>query len=196
MSTAPATGGDEALPRWETLRQDPVADCRVFRVGRKTCRHPVRQREQDFFVIDSPDWVHVVARTTTGEIVLVNQFRFGTEEFSLEVPGGIMEPGEEPVTAALRELREETGFGGGEARLAARIRPNSAIQSNSCHLVVIEGVKPLSAVDWDEHEEIQTVLLPVEEVYRLARTGGITHALSLTALFFFEPTARAGKSGI
>jgi ADP-ribose diphosphatase len=196
MSTAPETGGDGPLPRWETLRQEPVADCRVFQVGRKFCRHPVRQREQDFFVIDSPDWVNVVARTTTGEIVLVNQFRFGTEAFSLEVPGGVIEAGEDPATAASRELLEETGFGGGEVKLATRVRPNPAIQSNWCHLVVIEGVRPLSAVDWDEHEEIQTVLLPVKEVYRLARTGGITHALSLTALFFYESTAGATQAGI
>lgn len=189
-----ADGGSKGSPaRWEALGSTPVADCRVFRVNRVDFRHPRRTGTSDFFVIDGPDWVQVVARTADGQLVFVRQFRFGTREFSLEVPGGMIDAGEDPVAAARRELVEETGYGGGEARLLARIRPNPAIQTNTCHIVLIDGVRPIAALAWDEHEELETHLLPAAEALALARNGGITHSLSITALFFLADSA--GQAG-
>jgi 8-oxo-dGTP pyrophosphatase MutT (NUDIX family) len=163
---------------------------------RKKCRHPTRGTEGEFFVLDSADWVNVVAVTTSREIVLVNQYRFGTEELSLEVPGGLMEKGEDPISAARRELKEETGFAGGEARLMGSVHPNPAIQSNTCHLVLIEGVEQVAAQAWDEHEEIELRVLPVDEVLALGRSGGLKHALTLNALFLFEPHWRSGGAAV
>src|SRR5436853_4924804 len=103
--------------RWERLRQATQAKTRVFDVLGVRYRHPVRGTERDFVVMQSPDWVNVVALTPDGRLVLVRQFRYGIDEFSLEIPGGVMEAGEDPVTAGLRELREETGFTGAPAKL-------------------------------------------------------------------------------
>ena len=179
-----------ALSRWEAVSRETIADCRVFQVDRVWFRHPRRGTTSDFFVIGSPDWVHVVARTVDDQLVLVRQFRYGSEEFSLEVPGGLIDAGEDPVAAAQRELIEETGYGGGTARLLAQVRPNPAIQRNTCHLVLIDGVRPIAPMAWDEHEEIETQVVPVNEAFMLARNGGIMHSLSLTALFLFEPVWR------
>lgn len=195
MQDPAESSAERPLSRWETLGSEPHADCRVFQVRRKTCRHPIRGTSGSFFVIDSVDWVNVVAVTTTGEIVMVTQFRFGTEEFSFEVPGGLMEPGEDPVEAGRRELLEETGYGGGVARLLARVRPNPAIQSNTCHLVLIEGVTRQAGHAWDEHEEIQVRPMPVAEVLARAHRGEIVHSMVLNALFFFEVQWRARPSG-
>jgi 8-oxo-dGTP pyrophosphatase MutT (NUDIX family) len=196
MSPAAGDDDDSAGPSpWETLSSEIVADARIFRVRRKHCRHPRRDCPADFFVIDSSDWVNVVAVTTAGEIVLVTQYRFGVEAHSLEVPGGVMEKGEDAITAARRELEEETGFAGGEARVLAVVHPNPAIQDNRCHLVLIEGVRLDAKRAWDEHEELATTILPAEEVFALARNGGITHALVLNALFFFESEWRRRRAG-
>jgi 8-oxo-dGTP pyrophosphatase MutT (NUDIX family) len=180
------------LPHWETLSTEQVADCRVFRVKRKVCRHPARSGSSAFFVLGVPDWVNVVAVTGSGDLVMVRQYRYGTETLSLEVPGGVMEPGEDPIAAARRELEEETGFVGGEARLLGRVRPNPAIQDNTCHLVCIEGVHAGSQISWDEHEEIEVLLLPLARVVDAARSGVITHALALNALLLFELERREG----
>jgi 8-oxo-dGTP pyrophosphatase MutT (NUDIX family) len=182
---------------WEISAREPHADCRVFRVLRKTARHPARTTGADFFVLDSADWVNVIALTPTGELVMVTQYRFGIEALSLEIPGGIIEAGEDPVEAGRRELIEETGFGGGTARLLGSIRPNPAIQQNRCHLVFIDGVTPQAGLEWDEHEELLVSPMPVDDVLKLARNGGITHALVLNALFLFEPEwrRRAGPGG-
>jgi 8-oxo-dGTP pyrophosphatase MutT (NUDIX family) len=175
------------LSRWESVSRERVADCRVFCVDRAWFRHPGRAVTHDFFVIDSPDWVNVVAVTTGGELVLVNQFRFGVQEFSWEVPGGLLDGTEDPIAAGRRELLEETGFGGGEARVLSSVWPNPAIQNNRCHFVLIEGVVRMAELAWDEHEEIESIHLPVDEVLTRARAGEIVHSLTLTALFLFEP---------
>ncbi|HVU24890.1 MAG TPA: NUDIX hydrolase [Opitutus sp.] len=179
--------------RWERLDHTSLARTRVFDVRSVRYRHPPRGSERDFVVIDAPDWVNVIAVTPDGRMVLVRQFRFGVNEFSLEIPGGVMEAGEEPLVAGLRELREETGFAGAPARLLGSVHPNPAIQANRCHFVLVDGAVASAAIAWDADEEIQVTTLPVDEVFALARAGKITHGLVLDALFMFEPVWRGMK---
>jgi ADP-ribose pyrophosphatase len=183
-----------APSRWEKLGVATQAKTAVFELQSVRYRHPVRGTERDFVVVRAPDWVNVIALTPDGRLVLVRQFRFGTDAFSLEIPGGVMEAGEDPVAAGLRELREETGFTGARARLLGSVNPNPAIQSNRCHLVLVEDAARTAALEWDENEEIEVTTLPVDEVLALARSGGITHSLVLNALFLFEPHWRARSS--
>ncbi len=173
--------------RWQKLADTTLLSTRVFEVHSTHYRHPGRETERDFIVVQPPDWVNVVALTPDHRIVLVRQFRFGIDGFSLEIPGGVMEAGEDPVTAGLRELREETGFTGVSARVLGKVHPNPAIQSNCCHFVLVEQAVASTAMEWDADEEIEVTTLPVEEVLKLARSGGITHGLVLDALLFFEP---------
>jgi ADP-ribose pyrophosphatase len=177
----------ENPPRWRRLRSEPHATTRVFDVIRAIYQHPAREKEQGFFVINAPDWVNVVALTPERHLVLVRQFRYGTDDFSLEVPGGVIDPGEDPVAAGLRELREESGYIGTAARLLGSVHPNPAIQSNRCHLVLVENARREAELDWDPDEEFEILTRPVDEVYALARGGGITHSLVLNALLLFQP---------
>jgi 8-oxo-dGTP pyrophosphatase MutT (NUDIX family) len=139
--------------------------------------------------------VNVVAVTTAGELVLVKQFRFGSREFSWEIPGGLLDGAEDPVEAGQRELLEETGFGGGTARMLGAVWPNPAVQNNRCHFVLVEGVSRTAELAWDEHEELESIHLPVDEVLARARAGEIQHPLTLTALFLFEPHWRKLRGG-
>jgi ADP-ribose pyrophosphatase len=173
--------------RWQKLRTEPYATTRIFDVIRAIYRHPQRSAEQDFFVINAPDWVNVVALTPEHHLVLVRQFRYGIDDFSLEIPGGVMDAGEDAIAAGLRELREETGYVGTKARLLGSVHPNPAMQSNRCHLVLVENARPEAKLDWDPDEEFAITTRPVDEVYALAHRGGITHALVLDALLLFAP---------
>jgi ADP-ribose pyrophosphatase len=153
-------------------------------------RHPVRGTDREFVIAHAPDWVNVVAQTPDDRLVLVRQFRFGSNELSLEIPGGVMEAGEDPIAAGLRELSEETGYGGGTAGILGSVHPNPAIQDNRCHIVLVRGAMPLGPMKWDLDEEIQVSTAPTEEVLAMARSGAITHSLSVAALMLFEGARR------
>jgi ADP-ribose pyrophosphatase len=174
------------LPRRVRGAQRVLAATRILELREVRYAHPGRADERDYTVIAVPDWVNVAALTPDGHLVLVRQFRFGIDDFSLEVPGGVIDAGEDPVAAGVRELAEETGFAGGRARLLGSVHPNPAIQDNRCHLVLVEDAVRTGAVDWDPDEEIETTTAPVAEVLALARSGRITHSLVLCALFHFE----------
>jgi len=150
--------GEPAL--WERRGERVLVSTRVLELRNVRYRHPKRGTEREFLVAHAPDWVNVIARTPEGRIVLVRQFRFGSNALSLEVPGGVMEAGEDPVEAGVRELLEETGYGGGRARLLGSVHPNPAIMDNRCHVVLVDGAVPTGPIDWDDDEEI----LPTKEV--------------------------------
>jgi 8-oxo-dGTP pyrophosphatase MutT (NUDIX family) len=179
-----------APERWEKLADATIATTRVLDLHRTRFRHPRRNVERDFVVIRPPDWVNVIALTPDHHLVLVRQFRFGIDTFSLEIPGGCLEAGEDPVVAGLRELREETGYAGSAARLLGSVHPNPAIQSNRSHFLLVENATSTGELEWDADEEIEVTTQPVDEVLALARAGGITHGLVLDALFHFEPVWR------
>ncbi len=173
--------------RWEKRGDRSLASTRILDLREVRFRHPVRGTERDFIVINAPSWVVAVALTADRHLVMVNQFRFGIDGFSLELPGGVIDSGEDPVAAGVRELGEETGYFGPRARLLGSVHPNPAIQSNRCHFVLVEQAARVAGTDWDPDEEIEISTVPVEDALAWARSGRITHALTLNALLLFEP---------
>lgn len=172
--------------RPEKLGQAILASTRILDLRSVRYRSARRGTERDYTVIATSDWVNVIALTPAGHVVLVRQFRYGIDEFSLEIPGGVIEAGEDPIVAGERELREETGYAGGPVRLLGSVHPNPAIQNNRCHLVLVENAELRGPTDWDPDEDIAVTTAPAAEVLAWARSGRITHSLALCGLFFFE----------
>ena len=173
--------------KWKTLERHPHADCRVFHIARHRCRHPESKKEGDFYIINAFDWAIILALTPARELVLVNQYRFGTEALSWEFPAGCIDKGESPVQAAARELREETGYSGKNARVIGQAHPNPALQSNLAHFVLIEDARLTHPTAWGPNEEIEVAPVPIEKVYNWAETGKINHSVMVNALFRFQP---------
>ena len=173
------------IGHWSTEKLETLAETRIFKLVRKRAASPIDPaRSGEFVVIDSPDWVNVVALTEEEEVLLIEQFRHGTEEVTVEIPGGTVDPGEDPLSAGLRELREETGYGGGEARLIGAVAPNPALMDNRCHTVLVRGVERLGDPELEGLEEIHTRRVPIAEVPELIRSGVISHALVIAAFHF------------
>jgi 8-oxo-dGTP pyrophosphatase MutT (NUDIX family) len=172
--------------RWRKGSERVIVSTRVVDLLGVRYSRPDGAREGEFIVLRSPDWVNILALTPDRNLVLVRQFRFGINDFSLEIPGGVIEAGEDPVAAGIRELREETGFEGTGARVIASVHPNPAIQANRCHIILIEGAQRRAETDFDDDEELETSTVPVGRVLEWARAGRITHSLVLSALLHLQ----------
>ena len=139
----------------------------------------------DFYKFLFPSWVNIVAVTTGGKLLLIRQYRYGTNRIELEIPGGAVNVGEDPLAAGERELLEETGYAGEKGRIIGKVCPNPAIQDNFCYTVLVENVRKISEPQQDDMEDIEVLTLPQKEVDNLIAGGAIEHGLVLNALMFF-----------
>jgi len=170
---------------WERLESRQIADCRVFRVREDISRRSDGVRGT-FYVLENPDWVNVIAVTKEDEVVLIEQFRHGTENVILEIPGGMVDENEGPEAAARRELLEETGYSSQNWILLGSSHPNPAIQNNSVYHYLALDCEKISEVSFDEHENIVTQLIPLSEVTKLIGDGRITHSLVVAAFYYLS----------
>ena len=168
-----------------TVAREPLLDARVFRVERLRRRSGRTGREHEYFHIAAGSWVNVVALTKAGELVLVRQERHGVEATTLEIPGGMVDEGEDPAQAALRELSEETGYVGRVAEPLGWVHPNPALQANRCYTFLVRDVEAGPAHP-DEEEDIEVSTVPLAHARELVRRGEITHALVVAALYLLD----------
>ena len=167
---------------WETLEASAVYDCRVFSVTEHRRRSPRTGELHDFYVLDSSDWVNIVPLTADQRVVMVRQYRHGIGQFTLEVPGGMVDAQDvSPLEAARREMQEETGYDSDDVVPLGVIHPNPAIQTNRCHSFLARNVELKSVVSFDSTEECEVVLAPLDEIPDLIRQGVISHALVVVA---------------
>jgi ADP-ribose pyrophosphatase len=164
-------------PAWKRRRSEQVADCRVFKVRRDISEDPRDGREHDFYVIEGTDWINVIPLTDAGEVVLIEQYRHGSGEISLEIPGGMVDPEENPRDAAARELMEETGYEASEVIFLGKTRPNPAIQNNWIHTFLARDVQFRHEPVFDGTEQTVVRLVPLEGIPALIAEGKIDHAL-------------------
>jgi 8-oxo-dGTP pyrophosphatase MutT (NUDIX family) len=174
----------EKVEIWETVESREIADCRVFRVSENLMRSD--GKEGKFYVIDNPDWVNIIAVTKKGEIVLIEQFRHGIKEVVLEIPGGMIDAGEEPEIAARRELLEETGYTAENFVLLGKSRPNPAIQNNWLYHYAAFDAAKTGEVNFDEHESLVTRLYSSTAISEMIKSGAISHSLVLAAFHYFS----------
>lgn len=172
---------------WQKLTSSPAGDFRIFSIRSDRLVSPRTHQEHDFYVIDCVDWVNVVAVTPENELVMIEQYRHGSNTVELEIPGGMIDPQDaSPQAAGVRELREETGFAGGEACLIGEVFPNPAIMSNRCFTVLIENCRCRHPVEFDHGEDLATRLVPVKDIPGLIATGAIRHSLVIVGLYFHQ----------
>lgn len=175
-----------SLQPWETTGSERLVQYKMFDVQKVTRRSPRTGAEHGFFRIDTHDWINVVAFTSARELIMIRQYRHGSETFTLEIPGGAVEPGEDLATAALRELREETGYGAPTAVELGAVNPNPALFSNRCGFFLAENCEPEGALQLDPGEDIEVVLVPWAELPQHVKNGEVDHALVHAALFYYS----------
>jgi ADP-ribose pyrophosphatase len=165
------------IRKWRQVHRAAVASFRILDVCRIELEDPDGKSRGDAFTVRFNDWCNVVAITADGHVLFVWQYRFGTDALSLEIPGGVIDPGETPEAAAARELLEETGYEPDRLEPLIVLEPNPAMQGNRCFTFVAHGARLTRMPRLDPMEELETVLVPVDRIGDLLDSGQITHAL-------------------
>ncbi|HKI44894.1 MAG TPA: NUDIX hydrolase [Balneolales bacterium] len=170
---------------WNTESESITFSSAVFTLKTVQRTSQLSGNTGTFFTLNTADWVNVMAVTKNQKLVLVRQFRHGISDICLEIPGGMVDPGENPAQSAARELLEETGYQGDPPVEIGVVHPNPAIQSNRCYTFLITNAHQVSEPNPEENEEIEPALYSLSAVGDYIRQGKITHALVIAAFYWY-----------
>lgn len=176
------------IQKWKTLRSEYLFQRPWLTARRDAVELPDGRVHNEFYILEYPEWVNIIARTPEGEFVMVRQYRHGTQEVLTELCAGCAEPGEDMETAARRELLEETGFGGGKWRAFDVLAPNASAMTNHSHTFIAEGVIRQADQHLDPTEDIAVVLLSEAELLELMQSGQMKQTTMAAPLwhYFYE----------
>lgn len=176
------------MEKWKTLESEYLIRRPWLTARRDKVQLPNGVVHDEYYVLEYPAWVNVIAITKDGKFVMVEQYRHGLQDIFVELVAGVAERGEEPLEAARRELLEETGFGGGTWELNTVISANPGSQNNLSYSFIATGVEKLSSQHLDATEDINVKLLSREEVLSMLRNDEIKQALMAAPLWKYFAT--------
>ena len=174
------------IKKWDTVSKRKIDNFKIFDLHWIKRRHPDWNKESEFVLIDSPSWVNIIPLTHDNKVIFIQQYRHGINEITLEVPGGLVEKGEDPGAAGERECMEETGCSSPErAVFLGENHPNPAFLNNSCFSYAWFGCEKTAEQNLEGNEDINVIEIPLNEVKNYILSGKIKHSLVLTAFFFY-----------
>lgn len=172
-------------PEWTTLKRTIQLKTPIFSVQSHLRAHPDTPHDPaEFWSVSPSDWVNIIALTPEQEVVLVTQYRHGTNNITLEIPGGALDPDEDPLDAAQRELLEETGYSSTQWIKLGDIAVNPAMMTNHCTTFLAKDALQTHPQNLDEHEDITVSTLPVARFLDLIDQGHISHGIVVSAAYF------------
>jgi len=170
------------MKKWKLLRSEKGDSIRIAKLRFDWWKNPRNGTELKATVLEMTDWVNIVAVTPEGKILVVKQFRLGTQAATIEMPAGVMEAGEDPQTAAMRELAEETGYTTDNWTYLGWVEPNPAFQDNRCHQFLAKNVIRTQEVDQDDGEDVEFCEMTLDEVKEEIKSARMRNSLSLLTL--------------
>jgi 8-oxo-dGTP pyrophosphatase MutT (NUDIX family) len=170
---------------WRTVSSKPILDSRWLRVNQEVCELPNGKVINDFYTLWQPDWVLILARDTEGKWIMTRQYRHGIHAESLEFPAGIIDKGETPLEAAVRELQEECAFAGGNWTLLREFPMNPDRHRGRFFVVLAEGVSLQGKTRLDETEDIEVFRFSSEEIENKMRSGEMVHPHQIAAFLLY-----------
>ena len=179
----------KSIPAWKTTTKKVVAENPFLTLEEHQREEEGTGKHGYFFIVHAPNWANVVAITEKNEVVLIEQFRQGSERVELEIPGGVIDEGETPEESILRELVEETGYKPtkkSEFKRIGEVIPNPAFIRNKCYTYLVTNVKLTGKTHFDEHEDIRVRLVPRSELEKLVTSGEIQHSLMVAACYWLQ----------
>lgn len=173
------------IKSWNRRKSQVLQETRILDFCEATEISPYTDKEHKFVFIDSPNWVNLVPITQRDEIVMIRQYRHGSQEVTLEIPGGMVDTGESPDMAAIRECEEETGYSATAAHSLGVLNPNPALFNNALHTYYAYVEESNAEAHYSETEVIEVELVAIERLESLLLDGSIDHALVCATLWRF-----------
>jgi len=170
--------------KWKVLQSEYLVNAPWAVLRKDRCEMPNGHIVPEYYVLEYPNWVNIVALTKEKEVILVKQYRHGADIISLEIPGGVIDEGEDALMAAKREMLEETGYVFEEMIKLADLYPNPATSTNITTTFLATGGIKIKEQELDDQEEIDVILASVDEVKQLLKENKIAQALHVAALFY------------
>ena len=167
---------------WKVLRSEPGPDLIIFQARFDWLQNPRNSAPVKAVVLETADWVNVVALTPENKLVVVSQYRFGVGHTTLEIPAGLIEAGETPQQAAARELHEETGYTTSEWDYRGWVEANPAFLNNRCHMWLAKNVQKTHALQLDAGEDLAIREISLEELRAEIAAGRMRNAFTLLGL--------------
>ena len=170
--------------KWEVLKSEYLFNRPWLTARRDHVKLPSGAENKEYYVLEYPDWVNVIARDKEGRFVMIRQYRHGLGETRFELCAGVVDPNDaSPEEAARRELMEETGYGGGSWHLLTTLSGNASATNNLTYCFLAEGVEEMGAQQLENTEDIKVHLLTKEEVLTLLRNDEIKQSLMAAPLW-------------
>jgi ADP-ribose diphosphatase len=173
------------MNKWIIKSEQELFRRRIFAVKDIECYHPDKNVTHRFFTLNTPDWINVVAVTEEGTFIMVKQHRLGTDEFTLETPGGLIEEGEPPEETARRELREETGYEAGEIHLLKKLSVNPAIFNNYIYFYYAGNCKKIHEQELDSAEDIEVLTVNHDQIMEMINGGLINQTIIVASFYLY-----------
>ena len=174
------------IKKWEKNSSKYLLENKIFKMREDLVTSPKLKSNHSVWVMEVPTWVNIIPLTPEGEVILVNQYRFGMEKTSLEIPGGMVDHGEDPMEAAIRELKEETGYEGDKVIEIGRVESNPAIMSNHTYTYLALNCERSGEQNLDGTEDIELKLTHINDIPDLIKNRRIEHALVVSAFYFYN----------
>ena len=137
----------------------------------------------DATIFEFRAWANILALTKDNEAVLIKQYRHGVQEVLWEIPGGVVEDGEQPLEGVKRELLEETGYTASEFIQVGALYPNPALQTNTLYCYLALNAEKVTGQSLDDGEDIEVFLMPMEGLVSMLKRGEFPNALQVAVLF-------------
>ncbi len=174
--------------RWQILSSQYILQNPWLTVRRDHVRQPSGVEIPDYWVLEYPEWINVIAITTSGLFVIERQYRHAIARTDYEIPAGCVEPSESPLEAAKRELLEETGYAGGEWTSLMCVSPNGTSMTNFTHCFLANGVSLVDRPHPESTEDIDVLLFSDVEVRHLLVEGKFVQATMVAPLYKYFST--------
>ncbi|MGL1894439.1 MAG: NUDIX hydrolase [Spirochaetaceae bacterium] len=183
------------IKKWKTLNKKLRGDYRIFKTFAVDRQSSNGEKKAEFYLVESPDWMTIVPVLKNEEgiecFLMVKQYRHGSDSITLEFPAGMVDPGEDSYNTAARELSEETGYKAESITLVSEINPNPAFMTNKTSTFVARGLTKSGEQNLDEHEEIETLLVPTRDFESMVGGDMVNSAIMVQAYYFYQKSLKS-----